>query len=211
MPSTLRRAVSIASVCLCGVLAANLATAESGANKAPPPPSSIALVDLAKLTASLDESKILKDQLLRQRDDSQKSLQLVKDELTAVTKNLESIPKEKKGSPEYLRELAKKYELESTYKARGEGLQQLIDISEGENMKTMFTKVVDAVGRLGKEKGYDAIFWDDRSISPPNAPATGAQVWNLIRDRRFLYASDRIDITTEVLTMMNNEFKAGKK
>lgn len=203
------RGLTIASVCLSAVLLAAFATGQTG-SKAAPPASSVALVELAKLTGSLDEAKVLKDQLLKQRDDSQKKLQEVKDELAAVNKNLEQI-KEKKGSPEYLKELAHKYELESLLKARGEGLQQLIDIAEGENMKAMFIKVVDAVGRLGKERGFDVILWDDRTISPPNAPATGAQVWNLIRDRRILYASDRVDITDDVLTQMNNEYKAGKK
>jgi Skp family chaperone for outer membrane proteins len=168
-------------------------------------------VDLAKLTGSLDEATTLKNQLLKQKEESQKKLEEVKSELSAVTKNLEAWPKDKKGTPEYIRELAHQYELESTYKARGEGLQKLLDIAEGDNMKIMFTKVVDAVNRLGKERGYDLILWDDRPIGPNPNPATGAQVWNQIRDRRILFASDRVDITNDVLTMMNNEYKAGKK
>ena len=42
-------------------------------------------------------------------------------------------------------------------------------------------------------------------------PPPGAQVWNIIRDRRILYAASRVDITNEVLLQMNNEYKAGKR
>lgn len=211
MNTPIRRALTIASVCLVGVLSAALATAQPG-SKAAPAPSSIAIVDLAKLTANLDEAKVLKDRLKLQADDYQKNLQEVKTELANVTKDLEGL-KDKKGTPEYLKQLARKYELDATLKARGEGLQQLIDIAEGDNMKAMFGRVLDAVTRLGKERGYDLILWDDRTISAPpaNIPATGAQVWNLIRDRRIMYASDGVDITAQVLTQMNNEFKAAKK
>jgi Skp family chaperone for outer membrane proteins len=210
MKSSIRRGLTIVSLCLTGAVLAAFATGQNG-SKAPPPPSSVAIVDLAQLTLNLDESKLLKDQLLKQRDESQKKLQEIKDELTAVTKNLEAMGKDKKGTPEFLREFARQYELESTLKARGEGLQKLIDVAEGENMKVMFAKVVDAVNRLGKERGYDLILWDDRSIGPPAKLATGAEVWSLIRDRRILYASDRVNITNDVLLQMNNEFKAAKK
>lgn len=209
MQTPMRRALTVLSLCLCGVVLTRLATAQPGA-KAAPPASSIGIVDLAKLTASLEESKALKEQLLKQRDESQKKLTELKEELNSVGKILDGM-KEKKGTPEYLKQLATKYELENTYKARGEGLQQLIDINEGENMKTMFLKVADAVNRIGKDRGYDLVLWDDRSITPPTNPATGAQVWNVIRDRRILYASDRVDLTNDVLTLMNNEYKAGKK
>jgi Skp family chaperone for outer membrane proteins len=206
----MRRAATLLSLCLCGVLLTRLATAESGA-KAPPPPTAAAVVDLAKLTANLDESKQLKTELEKQRDDAQKTLQQLKDEVTSATKDLDATAKEQKGSPQYLRGLAHKIELESTYKARGETQQQLLDYAEGQNMKAMFNKVVDAVERIGKERGYDLVLWDDRTIVPPTVPATGAQVWNLIRDRRIMYASDRVDITNDVLLLMNNEYKAGKK
>ena len=205
MPTTLRRGLLIASICLIGALAAGL----DQPSKAPAP-AAVAVVDLAKLSKNLDEAKNLSEALARQRDEAQKKIEEIKTELTNVNKDLDGL-KEKKGTPEYFRLLAKKFELEATLKARGEGLQQLIDIAEGDNMKIMFTRVVEAVTRIGKERGYDFILWDDRAIVPPTNPATGAQVWNIIRDRRILFASERVDITEQVLTQMNNEYKAAKK
>ncbi len=206
------RAASIVTVCLCGVVLAAFAAAQPNKSQAAPAPASIAIVDLAKLTLNLDEAKVLKDRLTAQGEDFKKELQKIKDDLAAVTKDLEQMGKDQKGTPPYLKQLAQKYVLESTLKARGEALQQLIDISEGDNMKIIFGHVVEAVGRLGKDRGFDIVLWDDRSISPPpNTPATGAQVWSLIRDRRIMYASDRLDITADVLAQMNNEYKAAKK
>ena len=207
MHTPLRRGLAIASLCIIGALLAAFATNTS----APPPPTSVAIVDLAALTKNLDESKALSDQLTHQRDEFQKNLQSIKEELASVTKDLESMGKDKRGSTDYLKQLARKYELEASYKARGESSQQLLDIFEGDNMKSMFAKVTDTVARLGQERGYDLILWDDRTILPPPNPATGAQVWNIIRDRRILYAASRVDITNEVLLQMNNEYKAGKR
>src|ERR1043165_8745212 len=131
MPPPLRRGLLIASICLIGALAAGL----DQPSKAPAP-AAVAVVDLAKLSKNLDEAKNLSEALARQRDEAQKKIKEIKTELTNVNKDLDGL-KEKKGPPEYFRLLAKKFELEATLKARGEGLQQLIDIAEGDNMKIM--------------------------------------------------------------------------
>jgi len=206
MKTTLRCGLIVSSL----ILAAGLMGLSRG-KAPPPPPTSVAVVDLAKLTNSLDEAKILKERLKQQADDYQKKLQEVKDNREKAVKDLEQFPPEKKGTPEFLKKLAEKYELDATLEARGKGLQQLIDIAEGENMKIMFTNISEAVGRIGKERGYDLVLWDDRAIVAPAVVATGAQVWGVIRDRRILFAAERVDITNDVMTQMNNEYKVGKK
>jgi Skp family chaperone for outer membrane proteins len=209
MTTKLRRGLMISTLCLASAFGA-WATAQTG-GKAPPPPSAVAVVDLAKLTNNLNESQTLRDRLNQQKTEYEKRLQGLKEDLQKVQQDIKMQGDEKKGTPEHMEKMFRQRELEITLKARHEGLQAQMDLAQGDIMKTMFSKIVDAVGRYGKEQGYDLVLWDDRSISAPTNPATDAQVWGVIKERRILFAAERTDITDQVLTFMNNEFKAGKK
>jgi Skp family chaperone for outer membrane proteins len=76
----------------------------------------------------------------------------------------------------------------------------------------------DAAKRLAEQQGYDVVLADDRSTVIPEKDEkgnklvlTGAEVSNFVVSRRILAANDRLDITAQMVTFMNNEFKAGKK
>lgn len=205
-----RRGLTIGSLCIAGALAAAVAqpAASKPAPKATPQPTAVAIVDLTKVINGLQEGVVAKQKLNDQVSDYSKRLQELKDRREKVNKDLEML-KDKKETPEYMALLADKFELEATLKARADALQQLIDLNEGETVRMMYNKIVAAATQIGKEAGYDMILTDDRYIEPP-ANKTGAQVTAVIRDRRILYATERVDITADVITRMNNEFKAGK-
>ena len=65
-----------------------------------------------------------------------------------------------------------------------------------------------AVAALAKKDGFDLILLDDRSINVPD-DASYAEVNNTILNKRVLFASDTIDLTQRLITMMNNDFSAG--
>jgi Skp family chaperone for outer membrane proteins len=209
MPSPFRRGLTIVALCIAGVLSAVTLTSAQ-VRKASASPSAVAIVDLAQISAALAEAKALHDRLKLQADASQKDLDTLKADLKKAGDDLDLL-KDKKGTPEYLRAFVKRYEIESNLKARGELAQRLLDISEGENMRTLYEKILKAVDQIGKDQGYDLILWDDRAIKAPEGTRTGAEIWSAIRDRRILFASDRVNITEQVITMMDNEYKAGKK
>lgn len=209
MTSKLSRGLMISTLCLASAFGA-WATAQTG-GKAPPPPSAVAVVDLAKLTNSLNETQTLRERLAQQKSDYERRLQSLKDDLSKIQADLKNAPEKDRGTPEHMDKMFRQRELEITLKARHEGLQAQMDVAQGDIMKAMFTKIVSSTERIGQDLGYDLILWDDRSITAPTEPATDARVWGMIKERRILFASSRTDITDQVLTLMNNEFKAGKK
>lgn len=209
MTSKLSRGLMISTLCLASAFGA-WATAQTG-GKAPPPPSAVAVVDLAKLSTNLDEAKGMRERLQQLGTSYETRLKSLADDLTNLEKELSMTAEDKRGTPEFLDKLFRARELETTLKARREGLQRQIEFSKGDDLRAMFNKITDAVGRVGKDQGFDIILWDDRSISPPKKASMEVEIWNTIKERRILFASDRVDITDQVLTLMNNEFKAGKK
>lgn len=209
MTTKLRRGLMISTLCLASAFGA-WAMAQTG-GKAPPPPSAIAIVDVFKVYANLSEMKTMQDRLKQQASEYQKSVDALRAEHATVVKDLEHMGKEKSATPEYRSKAFRRGELEVHLKARFEGMQALVELSEGDDAQVLFKKVFETIARMGKEQGYDAILWDDRSIEVPTGSFGPLQVKKAIQDRRIMYASERIDITDQVITQMNNEFKAGKK
>lgn len=202
-----RRGLAITSVCLAGVVAgAAWAPAQV---KTTAQPTSVAIIDLGRVSTGLDEGALIQQKLKDQETAYNNRLKELQTRLKDLTTDLEML-KDKREHPDFLTKLAEKVEVEATLRARHEALKQLMEFTEGETTRTMYLKIVAAASKIGKEAGYDLVLVDDRSIEPP-ANKTGAQVLSAVRERSILYASDRVDITQQVINQMNAEFKVSKK
>jgi len=176
----------------------------------------VATVDLTVVIKGLDEAGEARTRLQKVYEEYNKQIDDVKSQMKKVDDDLAQV---KDGtSAEALTLRAKKVELQALGRARAEGLQGLIDVQEGELMREMFVKITSACQRLGKEQGYDLVFTDDRTNMPPEKDANGKkvvlsaeQINSIVTSRRLLAVADRVDITQQLITFMNNEFKAGKK
>lgn len=178
----------------------------------PKPATRIAIVNLAKVMDGLTEAKDAKTRLDAMVADSKKKLQELNDRVKKIDSDLE-LMKEKKDSKEYRQMLYEKLELGATGEARQKILQQLIDEEEGATVRGMYLKMTESIKKLAAQDGWDLVLRDDRDIIPPEKtgqgrPLTGREVRGLIDQRAIMTASDRVDITAQVITMMNNEFKA---
>jgi len=210
--SSWRRGLGISALCLgAAVLGATLqpATAQSGGGRATPPASSIAIIDMAKVSEAITEGEVIRKRLKDEETAYNAHIGTLKEKADKVNADLELL-KGKEQTPEFRAKRAEKFELDATLKARFETSKLLLEVSEGESVRLLYSRILDAAARLGKDAGYDLVLVDDRYIEPP-ANATGKQVAGVMRDRRILYVSERTDITQQLITMMNNEFKAAKK
>jgi Skp family chaperone for outer membrane proteins len=190
--------------------------AQATNTNARPEPATIATFDLNRVVQGLDEANEAKDRLAKLQADFEKEMSDVRAQIKKIDDDLSTMKEGNSG--EALRLKAKRVELQATGKARYEGLRQLMDIQDGDMMRTLFTKMQDAAKRLAEQQGYDVVLADDRSTVIPEKDEkgnklvlTGAEVSNFVVSRRILAANDRLDITAQMVTFMNNEFKAGKK
>lgn len=169
-------------------------------------PSTIAVVRLADLLEGLDERTVLEKRLDAMIAKRQTELTELADKIKGENADLNDVYK--RGTPEYREKASEILELEATARVRRETLQTRISIEKGTMLVDLFDKINTAAEQLAKRQGFDAIFIDDSTLELPAQP-TEQSALQLILNRRVLFASDKVDITAELRTLMNNNFNAG--
>lgn len=168
-------------------------------------PSSIAIVDVEKALNQLTELADLNKNLADRVAVRQKNLDDLKSQIEDLNGKLELLADNDEENRRELR--AKIYELTETANARAKVYQSLINIEKGEIIRPLYLKLVDAINETAQRNGYDLVLFDDRTIKVPND--TDANVNVTIQQKRILYASDAIDITDQIISLMNNKYAAG--
>ncbi len=170
-------------------------------------PSVVALVDLEKLMNGLTELDARNADLNARKEKLQAQLNDIKKQIDAIDNDLKNNIAEsdvKARTEKY----AQKFELDALYEARGKAFQRLIDLENGDIIRALYEKASQSINAFAQKNGIDLVMLDDRAISFPKR-ASVKEVNSIIESKRILAANDALDITERVLTMMNNEYKAG--
>ncbi|MBK7403249.1 MAG: OmpH family outer membrane protein [Phycisphaerales bacterium] len=170
-------------------------------------PTTVAIVDveraLNKLTELTDMNKKLEDRVkVRQAD-----LDQLRKQLEDLQEKLDSAPENDLEGRRTLR--AQIYELRETATARTKAYQSLINIEKGEIIRPLYLKLTDAIKETAQKQGYDLVLFDDRSLQVP--ADTESIVNQAIQAKRLLFANDALDITDQVVTLMNNKYGVAGK
>lgn len=187
---------------------------QAGANAARPPanPTAVAVVNLPKVLQSLDERTVRQDAMSKATESRQKQLDELTKRIEALT--LELDPKEggtiKPGTAEYRDKLIQLRELQVTLDARFKLLEQVLSFERGTIMRELYVKIDSAVTRIANRDGYDVVLLDDTDFKLPNE-ASQDDMNRAILSRSVLYRHNSIDITDQVVQLLNNEFKAGSR
>ncbi|MCA9300337.1 MAG: OmpH family outer membrane protein [Phycisphaerales bacterium] len=176
------------------------ATALQGTRRANP--TAVAVVNVERLMNSLDEMKDRTATWQKNAEARQKLIDEIVDQKTRLEDQLKTVPNDD-ASLARRREISTQIlEADTLAKARTEVFQRLIEVERGEFFSIVYAKSIDAIGRLAKQDGWDVVLFDDRGvIVPKSAPAT--TVTQVIQSKTILYASDTVDITDDLITMMN--------
>jgi Skp family chaperone for outer membrane proteins len=73
----------------------------------------------------------------------------------------------------------------------------------------LYLNIVDAVGRVAEANGYDLVMFKEHDIDFSGVPRE--QLPAVIQSRKVLYSSRGLDITEQVRTMMNNEYRSATR
>jgi Skp family chaperone for outer membrane proteins len=195
-----------------GVAILSASALQVGAGPAPAPaPAVVATIDIERLMNNLQESKDRNDLVQSRGADLQRRLNEAADQIKAKREDLESgaIPKsDYNRRNEVIREI---FEADALRRARLETYQSQHDIERGDVVHEIFDKVLAAATDLAKKEGYDLVLMDDRAISfPPLGSGTFNQVSPILSSKRVIYAAPEMDITDRLITIMNNQYNAGK-
>ena len=192
---------------LCMLLAVFVwqAGANNASNARPPAqPTAVATVDIVTIFDQLDELKSLETELENRKNSRQAQLDEVKNQLRTISADLETL---KNGTDEYKEKVREAMEMQAVIQARGEALNQILSIDRGAMTRDLYTKVSDAVNRIAEREGYDIVLFDDSTFTvPENAPYQ--DVFRSIITKSVLYRHDGVDITSQVVSLLNSEFSA---
>ncbi len=167
-------------------------------------PPVVAVVNLERIVNNLDELTARQAELNNWIVERQTAFDRVKQQFEAARQKLEILPTQGAEVEQAREELLR---LQIELKLQQELSQEGVDQRKALVHRDLFDKVSDAVERLAQKNSYHLVLSNDSE--PPLILGTEAQVQRQIAGRRVLYADGVLDITDELLQMMNNEWQAG--
>ena len=178
--------------------------ASATSSRPPAQATAIGTVDIMVVLEGLNERDVLQAQL----DERTKLRQAQLDE---VLKDLGTLEEDMKllnpGTDEYRQKLQEGIEKQPLAKTRREVLMQIVSIDNGTVMSELFSEIESAIQNIAQREGYDIVLFDDTSFEVPT-DVPNPDVVRAIITKSIIYRHDSIDITQQVITLMNNEFGA---
>ncbi|MCH9057786.1 MAG: OmpH family outer membrane protein [Planctomycetes bacterium] len=169
-------------------------------------PTAVAVVDIGELRSSLNELKVLLAQVDAKFAARNQELELKRQELAAMNTRLnEEGPT--MTEDEQNDSSAEIYRLDTRIKADENIFGQLLQIDGLRIMKMVQTKIDDATRRVAARDGWNIVLLDTSGINVVGQDSMQTMD-SAIFQRSVIYATPAVDITNEVLTLMNNEYEA---
>jgi Skp family chaperone for outer membrane proteins len=167
-------------------------------------PSAVALVDVERALNELDELTALNEALGVRVKDRQDDLDTLLALIQGLQADLKELPDNSTEKRRTIR--AQLFEKTETANARAKAYQSLINIEKGEIIRPLYLKLLDAVGEVSGKEGYDLVLFDNRQMQVPQD--VQGVINDAIQSKSILFASDSLDITDQIIVLMNNKYKA---
>jgi Skp family chaperone for outer membrane proteins len=205
MKTTLRPRSFWPLAACCALLALTAFSFRAGANAMQSAkPASVGVINIEKVINSLEELNAQQTKV----DSLVATRRKVVDDMSAQSKKLEDEVKLlPEGSAQRLAKFRELQELTFKLRVETEVALGMIDAEKGGIYADLFRKIADASKRFAERNGYDMILSSDAIAETPRQ-GTEQQIKAFIVSRRVIFASEGIDVTDQLITMMNNEYKA---
>lgn len=202
------RSASRSALILTGVLAtlgaASLVGTAVARHSMTAPPSSavVATIDLESVVAALKERVDKETALKASLSDAQNKVNALGKEVENEQEKLKQMPTgvDRDRAVKELREKAIRAEFEKQY------AQKLLIEMQGEMLRDLYLKISEATSRMAKKNGYSLVIANDQKIEIPKGDPN--EIGRAIAAKRILFVDGSLDVTQEVITMMNNEYDA---
>lgn len=192
------------ALCALTITAAFAWRAGATAQRPPAQPVAVATVDIVEIINGLEEREVLENDLTRRLETRQAQVDEVVEELKVLDADIKELVPGTDAQRDKIREAMEK---RAVVEARRKALSQIVSIDMGTVMAGLYGKVENAIERIAEREGLDIVLMDDsRFPLPENAP--DSEVYRAIITKGVFYRHDSIDITNQVITLMNNEFSA---
>lgn len=169
-------------------------------------PTAVAVVDIFRLQESLTELQSLERQ-------SNEKYASARAEINEMNQNYQALKaRHAEEGPTMTDEAsndlkAKILRLEARIRADSEIFETLLQIDAHRVLKAVYAKIDDAVGRVAVRDGWDIVLFDSSAVDVVGQKDFQGMNAAVFR-RSILYVNEKVDITSDVITLMNNEYEA---
>ncbi len=200
-----QRVLVLAALLACAGLALiGARAAATAARFGPPAAPVIAVVDLDSVLQGLNEKKDREAALQTTLKDLQSRVNALGEEAKNEQAKLEqATDAQKPALAKALREKIIRAEFEKQYS------EKILTEMSGEVIREIYLKIDNATERLAKQNGYQLVLASDEKNPVPDRGST-SDILRSIASKRMLFVDPSLDITQEVITLMNNEYAARK-
>lgn len=167
----------------------------------------VAVVNTGKAFNEMQETKDLKQKLDAERIDFEHKRDQQQKKLTDLRSQRDLLKPE---SPQYA-DLDRQY-AQAAIQADvwSRVTQAQVQRMQKQEMRDLFNKIVAASEEVAKQKHFDIVIADQRRDLPDNLDHLSMeQVQAAINIRNVLYASPKVDITEDVVALLDEKYKAG--
>ena len=200
--SRLMLALGVVGVfCVSGYVGANAAYRLSAQ------PTAVAVVDVGVVLESMKEKMQIEADIKSQQEEDRRKAEGMAQNLKDLESDLDILARGTPAYDEKLQELDQKIiEVQSWQQYQ----QQKYQRESARQMVRLYQKISTKAGEVAKENGFDLVLYRDREIDVDfrkvEPKVLAGVIKTLVTQRKVLWSSDDIDITDQVIQIMNNEF-----
>lgn len=199
-PTTLLLATTILALTLS---AAALVTAQ---NAPAARPTAVAVVDLSAVLNKLEEKTTIEADLQVQTQQLKQEQTTKEQEINQLRADLDVLSPDSEAyqtKQNTLEEKAVELQAWTAYQT------QKLNRQAADQIERLYRKMLDAVEQTAKARGADLVLFKEQAVNFRGAKRE--QLPLLIQNRKVLYSAPDLDLTDEVLALMNNQYHSGTK
>lgn len=166
-------------------------------------PTAVAVADLQEIFASLKEKTALEADLRSRGEKLQQEEQQRRKDIGQMRQDLEVLAPGTSAYQQKEEELSKAV---LNLQVWSQFEQQKLNRERGLQIENLYRQSLDSISRVAQDNGYDLVLFKEGG--PDFQYENAQQLSTLIQVRKVLYASDAVDITSQVIQRMNNEYDA---
>jgi len=176
------------------------------ADKVSPPPAKVAVVDIVKLFNEYQRTKEINERLNKEKLELQNQRKQKLDRVEALKGQLESLHPDSKDYYQRQKELLEvSIDLKNFTEIKTEEIKREFRVLT----EDIYNEMLKLIEQVGRDMDYDLVLYLDRMEiqGEDSFPA----LLEKIRQRKVLYSAKHVDITDNVLEVLNQSYKLRKK
>jgi Skp family chaperone for outer membrane proteins len=160
-------------------------------------PSKVAIVDVTKVLQNSKKHKQWQQKMTGNEEQMKAEFEKAKKELEVLQANLNLL---KSGSKDYVEAMREFLDKKGLLEAKDKFYQEKINMEMQQWTESLYVQMLDITAKLAQKKGIDIVLAQEQL----DLPSTSLRDFMLsMRTKKVLYCSTQLDITDEVLALLD--------